>query len=142
MGFLGTLFRNGILHQFNCWGRSSSTVNSLNSRSIRVDMSRLSRVWSSPFSAGAEISPCLFSNTVTTYVVSLPSIMIQSRSVSTRLRKKWKIKKYHFLRKLKSTMRLMRVPYVSSKPKGQVKKKPILYDFRPLLRRKLRRAER
>jgi hypothetical protein len=43
---------------------------------------------------------------------------------------------------LKRTMRKMRVPYVSSKSRGQVKKKPILYDFRPYLRRKLKRAER
>lgn len=66
----------------------------------------------------------------------------QSRCVSTKQRRRWKVRKYHFKLRLKRTMRKMRVPYVSSKPRGQVKKKPILYDFRPLLRRKLKRAER
>ena len=66
----------------------------------------------------------------------------QVRSVSNKQRQKWKVRKYHFKLRLKRTMRKMRVPYVSSKARGQVKKKPILYDFRPLLRRKLKRAER
>jgi hypothetical protein len=65
-----------------------------------------------------------------------------ARSVSTKQRRKWKVRKYHFKLRLKRTMRKMRVPYVSSKSRGQVKKKPILYDFRPYLRRKLKRAER
>ena len=64
------------------------------------------------------------------------------RNVSTKQRKRWKIRKYHFKLRLKRTMRKKRVPYVSSKARGQMKKKPILYDFRPLLRRKLKRAER
>ncbi len=66
----------------------------------------------------------------------------QQRTVSTKQRRKWKVRKYHFKLRLKRTMRKMRVPYVSSKSRGQVKKKPILYDFRPYLRRKLKRAER
>jgi hypothetical protein len=66
----------------------------------------------------------------------------QVRCVSTKQRRKWKVRKYHFKLRLKRTMRKMRVPYVSSKSRGQVKKKPILYDFRPYLRRKLKRAER
>ena len=66
----------------------------------------------------------------------------QQRLVSTKQRRKWKVRKYHFKLRLKRTMRKMRVPYVSSKPRGQLKKKPILYDFRPYLRRKLKRAER
>ena len=66
----------------------------------------------------------------------------QQRAVSTKQRRKWKVRKYHFKLRLKRTMRKMRVPYVSSKSRGQVKKKPILYDFRPYLRRKLKRAER
>ena len=64
------------------------------------------------------------------------------RYVSTKQRRRWKIRKYHFKLRLKRTMRKMRVPYMSSKSRGQVKKKPILYDFRPYLRRKLKRAER
>lgn len=67
---------------------------------------------------------------------------LNARSVSTKQRRKWKVRKYHFKLRLKRTMRKMRVPYVSSKSRGQVKKKPILYDFRPYLRRKLKRAER
>lgn len=66
----------------------------------------------------------------------------QIRLVSTKQRRRWKIRKYHFKLRLKRTMRKMRVPYMSSKSRGQVKKKPILYDFRPYLRRKLKRAER
>ena len=69
-------------------------------------------------------------------------IGFQTRSVSTKQRRRWKVRKYHFKLRLKRTMRKMRVPYVSSKSRGQVKKKPILYDFRPYLRRKLKRAER
>jgi hypothetical protein len=71
-----------------------------------------------------------------------PIFPTQVRRVSNKQRKKWKIRKYHFKLRLKRTMRKMRVPYVSSKSRGQVKKKPILYDFRPYLRRKLKRAER
>ena len=71
-----------------------------------------------------------------------PCFFMQTRGVSTKQRRKWKVRKYHFKLRLKRTMRKMRVPYVSSKPRGQVKKKPILYDFRPYLRRKLKRAER
>lgn len=67
---------------------------------------------------------------------------ISIRYVSTKQRRRWKIRKYHFKLRLKRTMRKMRVPYMSSKSRGQVKKKPILYDFRPYLRRKLKRAER
>ena len=69
-------------------------------------------------------------------------IQMKPRYVSTKQRRKWKIRKYHFKLRLKRTMRKMRVPYVSSKARGQVKKKPILFDFRPNLRRKLKRAER
>jgi hypothetical protein len=68
--------------------------------------------------------------------------MTSIRYVSTKQRRRWKIRKYHFKLRLKRTMRKMRVPYMSSKSRGQVKKKPILYDFRPYLRRKLKRAER
>jgi len=68
--------------------------------------------------------------------------LMQVRYVSTKQRRRWKIRKYHFKLRLKRTMRKMRVPYMSSKSRGQVKKKPILYDFRPYLRRKLKRAER
>jgi hypothetical protein len=64
------------------------------------------------------------------------------RGITNLLRKRWKIRKYHFKLRLKRTMRRMRVPYVSSKARGQIKKKPILYDFRPALRKKLKRAER
>jgi hypothetical protein len=72
---------------------------------------------------------------------SMPQV-IGIRLVSTKQRRKWKVRKYHFKLRLKRTMRKMRVPYVSSKARGQAKKKPILYDFRPYLRRKLKRAER
>jgi hypothetical protein len=75
-------------------------------------------------------------------VTRTPIFPTQVRRVSNKQRKKWKIRKYHFKLRLKRTMRKMRVPYVSSKSRGQVKKKPILYDFRPYLRRKLKRAER
>ena len=68
--------------------------------------------------------------------------ILQTRSITNKLRKRWKIRKYHFKLRLKRTMRKMRVPYVSSKSRGQVKKKPILHDFRPHLRSKLQRAER
>ena len=71
-----------------------------------------------------------------------PLFQTQTRSVSTKQRRRWKVKKYHFKLRLKRTMRKMRVPYVSSTARGQVKKKPILYDFRPYMRRKLKRAER
>jgi len=71
-----------------------------------------------------------------------PFVVTQLRTVSTKQRRRWKVRKYHFKLRLKRTMRKMRVPYVSSKSRGQVKKKPILHDFRPYLRRKLKRAER
>lgn len=75
-------------------------------------------------------------------LVRRPFLFDSVRGVSNKQRKKWKVRKYHFKLRLKRTMRKMRVPYISSKPRGQVKKKPILYDFRPLLRRRLKRAER
>ena len=72
----------------------------------------------------------------------VPFLQNSVRCVSNKQRKKWKVRKYHFRLRLKRTMRKMRVPYVSSKPRGQVKKKPILFDFRPAMRRRLKRAER
>ena len=89
------------------------------------------------------ISP-LHSFTRVGQLVHLPHQLtrIIFRFVSNKQRKRWKIRKYHFKLRLKRTMRRMRVPYVSSKARGQAKKKPILYDFRALLRRKLKRAER
>ncbi len=105
----------------------------------RTLMSRLSPVWTAYESPRPSLMGILnrvgLSSNLTT-----PSISV--RFVSTKQRRRWKIRKYHFKLRLKRTMRKMRVPYMSSKSRGQVKKKPILYDFRPYLRRKLKRAER
>jgi hypothetical protein len=106
------------------------------------------RAVSHPFSGSVRFYSGLISPKTMTSMTKSPtsgvflSNLIGIRSVSTKQRKRWKIRKYHFKLRLKSTMRKMRVPYVSSKARGQAKKKPILYDFRPLLRRKLKRAER